>query len=80
MDGNLHDPDRHWLAEWRGCFTAEGGGMKDCACFKGVGENIGPETAATLILGPMPNTPVNLEVKMWGASEYTGPDERPPGF
>lgn len=80
VDGNLYDPSRSHLARWVGCFTAEGGGMKDCACFSGLGQAIGPETAATLRLSPMPEAPITITVKLWGTTGYVPPDERPPGF
>lgn len=80
VDGNLEDPTRSALAHWNGAFTAEGNGRKDCATFDGYGKVIGPEWAATLKLGPMPDTPVTIIVKLWGNPSAWAYRECPPGF
>lgn len=80
VDGNLYDYSRSPLAHWNGAFTAEGNGRKDCSTFDGFGTTIGPEVRHTLKLGPMPDTPVDIEVKLWGNPSAWAYKECPPGF
>lgn len=66
LDGNLYNYDFSWWRVWTGCFTAERTGYRDYAQFGGSGVEIGPEWAVTLGLGPMPDSSVNITVKLWG--------------
>jgi len=66
LDGNLYNYDFSWWRVWTGCFTAERSGYQDYAQFGGNGVEIGPERVATLGLGPMPDSSVDITVKLWG--------------
>jgi len=79
VDGNVEDPSKSAADLWSGAFTAEGNGQKDCAVFKGSGVKIGPEWAPHLNLGAMPDSPVEITLRLWGNEAYWDPG-RPPGF
>jgi len=70
VDGNLYDPTRSPTAMWNWVLAAKGNGRRDYAVGSGLGTAIGPEAAPTLRLGAMPNTPVTIELRLYGNSSW----------